>query len=248
MDDDEVGARRAGRRWPLLSAVKGGISRPTRGQNAPGVFTWQFALYTLGLGFICVLLIPLTDLWWIVPLLGVAAPILLAFGQARSSDASRTGVDARVKQAEILGAVTDRGELTAAEAAQWTSCTVVEASRLLKSLAREGRLLRLTRDGGVVYTIPASAPGPAVERQAAPAEEESQSRPRATVHLAEPLSEREREVLAALASGKTNAEAARDLFISIGTVKSHTANIYRKLGAKNRAEAITRARDLGLLP
>lgn len=64
---------------------------------------------------------------------------------------------------------------------------------------------------------------------------------------AEPLSEREREVLAVLASGRTTAEAARDLYISVGTVKSHTANIYRKLGAKNRAEAVSRARDLGLL-
>jgi DNA-binding CsgD family transcriptional regulator len=33
----------------------------------------------------------------------------------------------------------------------------------------------------------------------------------------------------------------------VGTVKSHTGNIYRKLGARNRAEAITRARELGLI-
>jgi DNA-binding CsgD family transcriptional regulator len=211
------------------------------------VFTWQFALYTLGLGFICVLLIPLTNLWWIVPLLGVAAPIVLALGQARSGEASRSSVDAGLKRDEILEAVTDRGELTPAEAAQWTSSTVVEATGLLESLAQEGRLTRLTRDGGVVYAIPASEPDPAVEREAALAETET-SGPRATAHAAEPLSEREREVLAALASGKTTAEAARDLFISIGTVKSHTANIYRKLNVKNRAEAITRARDLGLLP
>jgi DNA-binding CsgD family transcriptional regulator len=70
----------------------------------------------------------------------------------------------------------------------------------------------------------------------------------ALAQLDEPLSDREREVLALLASGRTTSEAARDLFISVGTVKSHTADIYRKLGAKNRAEAIARARDLGLLP
>jgi DNA-binding NarL/FixJ family response regulator len=62
------------------------------------------------------------------------------------------------------------------------------------------------------------------------------------------LSEREIEVLAALASGKTNAEVATDLYISIGTVKSHSANIYRKLEAKNRTEAVARARELDLLP
>ena len=65
--------------------------------------------------------------------------------------------------------------------------------------------------------------------------------------LADPLSEREREVLAVLATGKTTSEAARDLFVSVGTIKSHTSNIYRKLGARNRAEAIARARELGLL-
>jgi DNA-binding NarL/FixJ family response regulator len=51
-----------------------------------------------------------------------------------------------------------------------------------------------------------------------------------------------------LASGRTTSEAARDLFVSVGTIKSHAANIYRKLGARNRAEAIARARELGLLP
>jgi ATP/maltotriose-dependent transcriptional regulator MalT len=66
-------------------------------------------------------------------------------------------------------------------------------------------------------------------------------------HLDEPLSERELEVLALLASGRTNAEIARDLFVAMGTVKSHTANIYRKLGAKNRADALARSRELQLL-
>jgi DNA-binding CsgD family transcriptional regulator len=34
----------------------------------------------------------------------------------------------------------------------------------------------------------------------------------------------------------------------VGTIKSHTGNIYRKLGAKSRAEALTRARELDLIP
>lgn len=65
--------------------------------------------------------------------------------------------------------------------------------------------------------------------------------------LEDPLSERELEVLALLASGRTNAEIAKDLFVALGTVKSHTCNIYRKLRAANRTEAITRARELKLL-
>jgi len=54
--------------------------------------------------------------------------------------------------------------------------------------------------------------------------------------------------LALLASGRTNSEIARDLFVSVGTVKSHVNNIYRKLGARNRAEAIARARELKVVP
>ena len=50
-----------------------------------------------------------------------------------------------------------------------------------------------------------------------------------------------------LASGRTNSEVARDLYISVGTVKSHTNNIYRKLGARNRTGALARARGLNLL-
>jgi ATP/maltotriose-dependent transcriptional regulator MalT len=65
--------------------------------------------------------------------------------------------------------------------------------------------------------------------------------------LEDPLSERELEVLSILASGKTNAEVAGDLFVSVGTVKSHTGNIYRKLSARNRAEALNRAHELDLI-
>jgi DNA-binding NarL/FixJ family response regulator len=68
--------------------------------------------------------------------------------------------------------------------------------------------------------------------------------PRAS-RLEVPLSER--EVLTLLASGRTNSEIARTLFVAVGTVKSHVNNIYRKLDARNRAEAVTRARESNLL-
>jgi DNA-binding CsgD family transcriptional regulator len=67
------------------------------------------------------------------------------------------------------------------------------------------------------------------------------------VPLTDPLSEREREVLGLLASGKTNREVAAELYVSPGTVKAHVASIYRKLGAHNRAEMLKKARTLGLL-
>src|SRR5262249_39322231 len=68
-----------------------------------------------------------------------------------------------------------------------------------------------------------------------------------TTILVEPLSEREREVLRLLASGRTNREIADDLYVSLGTVKAHTHHVFAKLGVRGRTEAAARARDLGLL-
>ena len=65
--------------------------------------------------------------------------------------------------------------------------------------------------------------------------------------LIEPLSEREIEVLHLIAEGLTNPEIATRLFLSAHTVKVHTRNIYGKLDAHNRTEAVTRARSLGIL-
>ena len=52
----------------------------------------------------------------------------------------------------------------------------------------------------------------------------------------EPLTTREEEVLARVASGRTNAEIADDLFISLSTTKTHLASLMSKLGARNRVE------------
>jgi DNA-binding NarL/FixJ family response regulator len=55
------------------------------------------------------------------------------------------------------------------------------------------------------------------------------------------LSAREREVLALIAAGSTNRQIATALHLSPHTVKGHTSSLYRKLDAKNRAEAVQRA-------
>lgn len=64
---------------------------------------------------------------------------------------------------------------------------------------------------------------------------------------AQALTEREAEVLALLAAGASNREIADQLFVSEGTVKRHTHNIYRKLDVNNRTQAAVRAGELGLL-
>jgi DNA-binding NarL/FixJ family response regulator len=61
------------------------------------------------------------------------------------------------------------------------------------------------------------------------------------------LSPREREVMTHISHGSTNPEIARALFLSPHTVKEHTSAIYRKLGVRNRAEAVKAAQRLGLI-
>jgi ATP/maltotriose-dependent transcriptional regulator MalT len=65
--------------------------------------------------------------------------------------------------------------------------------------------------------------------------------------LVEPLSGRELEVLRLLAEGRSNQEIARDLFIAVGTVKTHVHNVCGKLAVANRTAAAARARELHLL-
>jgi len=65
--------------------------------------------------------------------------------------------------------------------------------------------------------------------------------------LIEPLTERELEVLRLLTDGLSNQEIARQLVIALGTAKTHTASLYRKLDVASRTQAVARARELGLL-
>jgi len=66
--------------------------------------------------------------------------------------------------------------------------------------------------------------------------------------LVEALTERELEVLAMLAAGRSNQAVATELVVTIDTVKKHVSHILDKLGTANRTEAVARARELGLIP
>jgi LuxR family transcriptional regulator, maltose regulon positive regulatory protein len=75
--------------------------------------------------------------------------------------------------------------------------------------------------------------------------------PRATTMVAgivEQLTSRELEVLGMLAAGSPNQAIARELVVSLDTVKKHVGHVLGKLGAANRTEAVARARELGLIP
>lgn len=169
---------------------------------------------------------------------------ILAFGTAIPAaflwQANRIlGPRAKDKEKELLGALAERGNLTPVAAAMHTSLTADEAARMLDDLGRKGYLQLRVEDGIQAYALPERDR----RKLSEPSPEDGVPHP-----LKEPLSERELEVLTLLASGRTNSEIAGDLFVAQGTVKSHTGNIYRKLGARNRAEALARARELRLLP
>jgi LuxR family maltose regulon positive regulatory protein len=84
-----------------------------------------------------------------------------------------------------------------------------------------------------------------------PVDEPEQATPARTkaagAGLAEPVSERELEVLSLIAEGLTNQEIAARLYLSLHTVKAHARNIYAKLGVSSRTQAAAKGRALGLL-
>ena len=70
----------------------------------------------------------------------------------------------------------------------------------------------------------------------------------AVLGLVEQLTARELEVLVLLAAGAPNPRIAAELVVTLDTVKKHVSHLLGKLGAANRTEAVTRTRQLGLIP
>lgn len=62
------------------------------------------------------------------------------------------------------------------------------------------------------------------------------------------ISKREYEVLELMSKGNSNQEIADKLFVSLNTVKTHTSNLFVKLDAKRRTQAIQKAKELRLIP
>ncbi len=108
-------------------------------------------------------------------------------------------------------------------------------------LAHRVRLLPPKLDLDAYQSVPLSMPSPTPTSPLCA----QPSHVRTT--LPEPLSERERELLQALARGHSNRELAELLGISVGTVRWHLSNIYGKLGVRRRTQAIARAQALDLI-
>jgi LuxR family maltose regulon positive regulatory protein len=171
---------------------------------------------------------------------------------ARLADAAeareRTG---RLIEILILQAVAfhARDETSKALVALTKSLTLAGSEGYVRIFVDEGApmaaLLRQAADWDVTpgyVTKLLAAFGDFAGTNASPVE--TRSRPQ---DLIEPLTGRELELLQLVADGLSNREIAARLFIALGTVKSHVHNIYGKLDAQNRAQAVARAKELGLI-
>jgi ATP/maltotriose-dependent transcriptional regulator MalT len=210
---------------------------------ALGVGVWCLLLFLAAVGFIIDRGLADVGIVWVAFLgIGVVAPVLLMRQINRAiathEESRRTVPGAREK--ELLRALEERGSITPATAAMQTSLTVEEASGMLERLATRGHLKVLDSEEGPAYVHFGEERRPSLGAVSFTANGSPEP-------LVEPLSERELEVLTLLDSGRPNREVARELFVSVGTVKTHTNNIYRKLGVRNRAEALSRARSLKLI-
>jgi len=222
------------------------------GRSSAPALGWGKILALMAWGFLVLAfaaggLADVTNLWWLVLVFGAAVPVLFVALQNRGSRVDGSLADREAEgERVLLDVLGEHRELSPTSAAMLTTLTVDQASGILEALARKGYLEATTRDGSILYALRerdrrsvAGTPLGTTPDTAAAA--------RNTQPLAEPLSGRELEVLRLMALGRTNAEISRELFVAVGTVKAHANNIYRKLAAANRSEAVSKARSLGLL-
>jgi LuxR family maltose regulon positive regulatory protein len=107
-----------------------------------------------------------------------------------------------------------------------------------------GKLIAARRTGHVAAGIPLGYLA-RLQRAFGPGQPARDSVPSGIV---DPLTSREYEVLTMLAAGRSNQAIARELVVTLDTVKKHVGHVLGKLGAANRTEAVARARELSLIP
>jgi LuxR family transcriptional regulator, maltose regulon positive regulatory protein len=184
---------------------------------------------------------------------------LLAWLHTQAAAQGRMGslIEVRVLQALALDAMGDQAGALAALAEAlalagpegYVRVFVDEGAPMARLL---GRLAAAQRSGRVA--LPAVVPPHYLDRlgrafqpgrpRLAP---QTNSAAGEVAGLAEPLSDRELQVLALLAAGRSNQQIADELVVVLDTAKKHVGHILDKLGAANRTQAVARARALGLL-
>lgn len=147
----------------------------------------------------------------------------------------------------------------AAQAQGQTAEALATARRAADLASRQGSVRALVDEGPAMAALlaalrhepgPPDEPGahhephePGAARRQAP----SAAGPETGPAPLEPLSARERDVLRLLATDLSGPEIARELYVSVNTVRTHTKSIYAKLGVSSRRAAVRRAAELGLM-
>ena len=167
---------------------------------------------------------------------------------AAAEAGGRTGTVVEVLVLQAL-ARQARGDVRAALVPLDRALELAAAEGDVRAFLDEGppmvELLRVAAKHGVAAgaaaTVLAAAQGePHADASGAP------GRPANQAGLVEPLSERERDVLRLLRSDLSGPDIARELIVSLNTVRTHTKHIYAKLGVTSRRAAVRRADELGL--
>jgi LuxR family maltose regulon positive regulatory protein len=124
----------------------------------------------------------------------------------------------------------------------------VATRTLAEAVLDQGNRARAERLIGEARSVLTELPdGADAQRARLDALERRLAAPRRVPALAEPLTEREEAVLRLFDGDRSLRKIAKELYVSLNTVKTHTQSIYRKLGVSDRQDAVARGRDLGLL-
>jgi LuxR family maltose regulon positive regulatory protein len=182
-----------------------------------------------------------------LPLLESLAELLEKQGRRRS----RRMIEIQMLKALAFQA---KGALDQALIPLETALSIAESGGFVRILVDEGepmlRLLRQAATRGIapeyVSKLVAAFEQP-VHHGGVASPAHPHRRPPLVQPLAEPLSEREFDVLRLLATGLSNPEIAQQLYVATSTVRSHLKSIYGKLNVHKRWDAVRRAEELGLL-
>ncbi|QXQ09706.1 response regulator transcription factor [Paeniglutamicibacter sp. Y32M11] len=169
-------------------------------------------------------------------------------------------------QMPVLDGVGATAQITAVSAAKVVVLTTFDRDDYLFAAidaGASGFLLKNTEPEMIIAAVHAAADGQAllspevtlriiqrgtVAAQGSVAQSASGSITPGDQRILDELTAREREVLTALASGKSNVEIAGTLFVSEATVKTHLSNILSKAGLRDRVQAVVFAYRVGLIP
>lgn len=135
-----------------------------------------------------------------------------------------------------------RGDVPAAIEALERALALAEPEGYVRVFVEHGRPMASLLEEAAKRGI-----APAYARRLLDAFDKTAGRPPARQNLIEPLSDRELDVLRLLGTELTGPEIADELMVTLNTMRTHTKNIYSKLGVNNRRAAVRRAAELDLL-